>query len=323
MDIAFFIGGLVLLVLGGDLLVRGAVALAERLGVSPVLIAIVLVGFGTSTPELVISVQASLGGSPGIAMGNIVGSNIANILLMLGIATIIAPVAVGVRSLRRDGLVMLAVAVAFQVIALFVPLSRPVGFAMLAALALYMWLAYSTERRAMAVATAAAAKARAAEEVDPALKPGKGPGFVVATAMAIGGLALVILGGDVLVDAATNIARSFSISETVIGLTIVAVGTSTPELVTSIVAALRRQGDVAFGNIMGSNIYNILGIGGATGVIAPLSVPQSIATFDAPVMVAVSLLLVVFAWTGLRLNRIEGAIMVLLYAGYVFWLWPK
>lgn len=323
MDIAFFIGGLVLLVLGGDLLVRGAVALAERLGVSPVLIAIVLVGFGTSTPELVISVQASLGGSPGIAMGNIVGSNIANILLMLGIATIIAPVAVGVRSLRRDGLVMLAVAVAFQVIALFVPLSRPVGFAMLAALALYMWLAYSTERRAMAVATAAAAKARAAEEVDPALKPGKAPGFVVATAMAIGGLALVILGGDVLVDAATNIARSFSISETVIGLTIVAVGTSTPELVTSIVAALRRQGDVAFGNIMGSNIYNILGIGGATGAIAPLSVPQSIATFDAPVMVAVSLLLVVFAWTGLRLNRIEGAIMVLLYAGYVFWLWPK
>src|SRR5690606_15843758 len=133
-------------------------------------------------PELVISVQASLGGSPGIAMGNIVGSNIANILLMLGIATIIAPVAVGVRSLRRDGLVMLAVAVAFQVIALFVPLSRPVGFAMLAALALYMWLAYSTERRAMAVATAAAAKARAAEEVDPALKPGKAPGFVVAAA---------------------------------------------------------------------------------------------------------------------------------------------
>jgi cation:H+ antiporter len=329
MEFLLLLGGLVLLALGGEALVRGAVQLAERMGVSPLLIGLTLVGFGTSTPELVTSVQAALIGSPGIAVGNVVGSNIANILLILGIAALISPVRVGSMALRRDGVLVLATAVAFALVGFTLPLDRLVGLAFFAGLVGYLVYAWRTERAGADGHPAAFEKAQAFEGTHPTLHaagaaaPGAGAGaLVLALGMALGGLALVVFGGRLLVDGAVALARNFGIEETVIGLTIVAVGTSMPELVTSLVAAVRRQSDVALGNILGSNIYNILGILGLTALIAPTEVPAQIAWFDSLVMVAVSAALLAFAWTGLRIGRREGGVLLAGYLLYVWWIWP-
>jgi cation:H+ antiporter len=323
MDAVFGVAaGLALLLLGGELLVRGAVRVAERLGISPLLIGLTLVGFGTSTPELVTSLQAALAGSPGIAVGNAVGSNIANILLILGLAAAIAPMAVGSAALRRDGVVMVGAAVLFLAAAWGLGLTRAVGFVFLAGLGAYLWYAILEERAAKAGHTAAFEKAEAYEGVHPNLHArGKG-GIAVQAGVAIGGLVLVVLGARLLVDGAVGLARGFGISETVIGLTIVAIGTSAPELVTSLVAAARRQSDVALGNVLGSNIYNMLGILGVTGLVAPVAVPGEILRFDGPVMLGVSLLLFAFAWTGMRVGRREGGVLLAGYAAYIWWLWP-
>ena len=316
------IAGLVMLVIGGELLVRGAVKVASNMGVSPLVIGLTLVGFGTSTPELVTSVQAALNGSPGIAFGNIVGSNIANLLLILGISALITPIAIASGALRRDGAVMVAVAVVFTVLALTMPLGRAVGIAFLAALAAYIFTAFRQESGGTPDHGAAHGKSAAAQGVDPALTAGSGGSTLMGLATAVVGLAIVVGGGYFLVNGAVAIARSYGISETVIGLTIVAVGTSMPELVTSLVAAFRKQADVAFGNIIGSNIYNILGIGGATVLIAPSEVPAEIASFDNFVMVAASLLVVVVAFTGRRIARWEGALLLAGYVAYMAFLWP-
>jgi cation:H+ antiporter len=322
------VGGLALLVLGGELLVRGAVQVATRLGVSPLVIGLTLVGFGTSTPELVTSVQAALSGSPGIAYGNIVGSNLANILLILGTAALITPILVASSALKRDSAVMVAAAVVFAAIAALTPLGRIVGALFLAALALYIFVAFHQERRASADHGAVYDKGRAAQEVDPALDPAldrSGPAqrpIWASLLVAVGGLGLVVLGGSLLVSGAVGLARGFGISETVIGLTIVAIGTSMPELVTSVMAAIRKETDLAFGNIVGSNIYNILGIGGATALMAPSAVPAEIVRFDNLVVIAASLLLVAFAYTGLRIGRREGGVLLACYVGYLAWIWP-
>lgn len=319
------LGGLVLLIVGGELLVRGAVQVASGLGVSPLVIGLTLVGFGTSTPELVTSVQAALSNAPGIAYGNIVGSNIANILLIAGVAAIISPMVIASKALKRDGVVMLAVAIAFSIIAFFVPLGRGVGAVFVGALIGYIFLAFRQERSSAPQGHGAVYdKSLALQETEAAIAPAvspRGP-LVVSSMIALGGLVLVIVGGRLLVDGAVSFARGFGISETVIGLTIVAVGTSMPEFVTSVVAGLRKQGDVAFGNIIGSNIYNILGIGGATALIAPGAVPVEIVGFDNLVMVGVSLALVIFAWTGLRVARREGAVLLAGYVAYIYYVWP-
>lgn len=316
------IAGLIMLVIGGELLVRGAVKVATNFGVSPLVIGLTLVGFGTSTPELVTSVQAALSGSPGIAFGNIVGSNIANVLLILGISSIITPIAIASGALKRDGAVMVAVAVVFSVLALTMPLGRAVGIAFVAALATYIFVAFRQERSEPADHGAAYDKSTAAQGVDPAFSGSAGGSTMIGLVTAVVGLAIVVGGGYFLVNGAVAIARSYGISETVIGLTIVAVGTSMPELVTSLVAAVRKQADVAFGNIIGSNIYNILGIGGVTVVIAPSEVPAEIATFDNYVMIGASLLVVLVAYTGRRIARWEGALLLAGYVAYVAFLWP-
>jgi cation:H+ antiporter len=334
-DYLLLVAGLALLVGGGELLVRGASTTAQRLGMSPLLIGLTLVGFGTSTPELVTSVEASLAGSPGIAVGNVVGSNIANILLILGLTAVITPVAVGQDALRRDGLVVLAAAVAFYAIGHFAGLDRIVGVVFVAALAGYIVYAYRQEAAgAPAGHTAAYEKLEAHGEVfdnpvgTATAATGRPAGRRLATlgwplATALLGLLVVVGGGKLLVDGATGIARSAGISETVIGLTIVAVGTSLPEMVTSIIAALRRHVDVALGNVLGSNIYNILGIAGVTGLIAPTTVPPEIVRFDSLVMVGVSALLLVVARTGYTIRRTEGALLLAGYVVYLWTLWPK
>ena len=316
MTILLLIAGLVLLVLGGELLVRGAVAIAGKLGVSPLMIGLTIVGMGTSMPELAASVQAALAGSPGIALGNIVGSNIANSMLILGVAALLAPIAVARGTLWRDGGVGVLAVVALLALGLTTGLGRMAGLTLIVLMVGYLVLAYRQEKRA-AAHSAAFDKAAALENIDPALdtQTQRQPGWAVSTAFLLAGLACIVGGGTLLVNAA--VAREFGMSETLVGLTIVAVGTSLPELVTSAVAALRKQSEVALGNVLGSNIYNVLFIGGVTGTIAPTTVPQSILGFDLPLLIAVSLGVMVLAWTGARISRIEGLALVAGYALYI------
>jgi len=299
--------GLVLLIAGGDVLVRGAVRIAERLRLSPMLIGLTVVGMGTSMPELAASLQASLVGSPGIAVGNIVGSNIA-----------IAPIAVDRRTLWRDGGVGLLAAAALLAAGATVGLSRATGLAFLLMMAAYIVYAYRQERLGGSH-TAAYDRGAAADQVDPALAAQDHPRGRLWVALLLfgAGLALVVAGGGLLVNSAVGIAGDLGVSDTVIGLTIVAVGTSLPELVTSAAAAWRKQGDIALGNVLGSNIYNILFIGGVTGAIAPTPVPAGIMAFDIRALVAVLLVVMLFAFSGRRLSRREGGLLVAAYAGYV------
>jgi len=320
-------GGLVLLVVGGELLVRGSVRVAERLGVSPLLIGLTLVGFGTSMPELVTSVEASLAGAPGIAIGNIVGSNIANILLILGIAALITPLTVSGIALRRDGTFVILTALLFTAAGFTVGLNVTSGVLFIAGLVAYMVFAYRQERNTETVGTeghtAAFDKGEAFEQLDPGIHSKSDASglisWVAPIAMAIAGLAIIIFGGRILVDSAIDLARILGMSESVIGLTIVAVGTSLPELVTSVVAALRKQTDIAVGNVLGSNIYNILGIGGVTGVIAPTPFPPEMLQLDLFVMIGASVLLYLFARNG-KISRIEGGLMLAGYIGYIGYL---
>lgn len=323
-NLLLLIPGLALLVAGGDLLVRGAVRIAERLRLSPMLIGLTIVGMGTSMPELAASVQAALAGSPGIAVGNIVGSNIANLLLILGIAALLAPIAVARGPLWRDGSVGVAAAAALLAAGATVGLGREAGLLFVAALAAYVYYAYRQEQ-AGAPHSAAFDKALAAEAVHAGLAAHtpNAPGAPAAgsllppLAFFLSGLALVVGGGVLVVEGAIGIAAALGVSDTVIGLTVVAVGTSLPELVTSAVAALKRQGEIALGNVLGSNIYNIFFIGGVTGLVSPGPVPEAILGFDLWLLLAASLMVMAFARTGGRLSRREGALLVGGYALYV------
>lgn len=327
MDIALsLVGGLVLLVLGGEFLVRGAVRFAERMGLSPLLIGLTLVGFGTSTPELVTSVEAALEGSPGIAIGNIVGSNIANILLILGVSALIFPIAVSQSALKRDGVIMVGVALLLAVVSPLMVLGTFAGFVFVALLIAYLVYAYLQERSGMGGHTAAYERGEAAEELsdfkDQEHARSAAADITIALLIAVAGLVAVVFGGGFLVDGAVKLAAAMGISETVIGLTIVAVGTSLPEMVTSVIAALKRHADVALGNVLGSNIYNVLGIGGVTALISPTAVPAEIIARDNLVMVGVSVLLLALAYTGYRIGRREGALLIAGYVGYVALIWP-
>ncbi|WP_375588869.1 calcium/sodium antiporter [Hoeflea alexandrii] len=297
--------GLVLLTLGADYLVRGAISFANRLGMPPLLIGLTVVGFGTSMPELLVSMQAALDGAPAIAVGNVVGSNIANILLILGLAAAISPIPAMIPSLKRDMVMMLFAAVVMLSLGYLGLIGFLTGLAMFALLAAYLaWVTY-TDRRRMS-----------AEEAELVVKLA---GWKEALFIA-GGLAGLFIGANLLIDAATSIALQFGISEAVIGLTIVAVGTSLPELATSVVAAFRRQAEIALGNVVGSNIFNILGILGLTAMVVPVPVDASMASFDIPFMLGVSLALVALILLAGRIGRPAGVAMLAIYTGYVAWL---
>ena len=317
-NLLLLLAGLILLIGGGDLLVRGAVRIAERLRLSPMLIGLTVVGMGTSMPELAASVQAALAGSPGIAVGNIVGSNLANLLLILGIAALLAPIAVARGPLWRDGGVGLAAAVALLAAGPTLGLGYVAGLVFLSAIAGYIIYAYRHERSGQAH-SAAYDKAVAAGGVDSELIPHEpaAASTLMPFLLFVAGLGLVVGGGMLLVDGAIGIASGLGVSDAVIGLTIVAAGTSFPELVTSAVAAFKRQGEIALGNVLGSNIYNILFIGGVTGLVAPGPVPASILGLDLWLLIAASAIVMVFAWTGGRLSRREGVLLVSAYGLYV------
>lgn len=364
-DVLLLLAGFVLLVVGGELLIRGSVSIAASLGMSKLLIGITLVGFGTSTPELVTSLQASFAGSPGIAIGNVVGSNISNILLIIGTSALIYPLAVSRRSLDRDGMVMLVSILAFALVAALLPYDHVVGAVFVAGLCAYLATAYVMEMRHMranggrehtaaydvAVARSELARGEHAAAaidgdmfpVDPAddrtapyeraqahdeASPIEEEVEIVEMAMplaiglAVAGFIGIILGGRFLVDGAVGIARTYGVSETVIGLTIVAVGTSMPELVTSVIAAIRKHSDVAVGNVLGSNIYNTLGIGGLVALIAPTKIPEEIIIYDNYVMIAATVALLLFAYSRGKIGRFEGALLLTAFVAYMYSLLP-
>ena len=309
-DIGFLVGGFILLFLGGEFLVRGSVAIAERLRISKLVVGLVIVGLGTSAPELLVSIQAVLSGSPDIAVGNVVGSNIANILLVLGVAALIVPIVNSDSGIRRDVTVMAVVSAALVAVLLQGEISRPAGVAMLGALALYLAITYGLERRRKA--SAFTHKAEDAEKTKD--MPLSAP---LAGGAAVLGIILLVVGAKLMVDGATGIARDFGVSEAVIGLTVVAIGTSLPELATAIVASLRRHADVVLANIVGSNIFNVLAILGVTAVISPIPIAERFATVDGPIMLGVALTAAILLFTVKRIGRPLGAVFLATYIAYI------
>lgn len=305
--------GLVILTIGAEILIRGATALARQFGVSELLIGLTLVGFGTSMPELVASVQAALVGSPGVAVGNVVGSNLANTLFILGLSAAIAPFAVDQKAFRRDGFVCLVATLAVIGVSMTGEFSRIAGFSFLVAITLYILFAFFSERRHPESPLAEKHAGDAAKIQGP-------KSILLDIVMAIGGLALLVVGAKFLVTGSINIAANLGISDAIIGLTVVAVGTSLPELVTSIMAATRGRSALALGNVVGSNIYNLFGILGVTAAIHPVKAPPEIVAFDNWVMLGATLMMLVFATTKSRLSRAEGVLLAVSYALYISWL---
>ncbi len=308
-DLAWAVLGLGILVLAGDLLVRGAVAASLRLGIPALIVSLTVVALGTSAPELLIAVLAVLDGVPGLALGNVVGSNTANVLLVLGLPALISGIRTDAVDTRRSYLLMLGASVLFIAICFAGPIRWPHSLVLLGALALWLGDSLADAKRARAVAEVPAAGT--IEGVEPKL-----PWWAILSLMAAGLVGLP-LGANVLIDAASNIARTFGISEALIGLTLVAVGTSMPELATSVMAAIKGRADVALGNIIGSNMFNTLGIIGVAGLVGPLPVPPELLAFDLWVMLAASLVLWPVVFRGWPLGRVAGAALTGAYAVYV------
>jgi cation:H+ antiporter len=306
----YLLVGIGLLTVGGEALIRGALGAAIRFGVSPLLSGLVIVGFGTSMPEMVVSIEAALGGQPDIAIGNVVGSNIANILLILGLCAVITPLAVSALALRRDAVTVIAASLLFIFLAESNNLSHQDAAILLLSLLAYLVWAYWSEK----FTTTPSAAMHQAEAGEVSIVPRSAGWSVIAIAT---GLVFLIAGSKVLLIGAVGVAHGLGVSEAVIGLTLVAVGTSLPELTISVIAALRRHADVAVGNILGSNIFNLLGILGISAFLQPLEVRGRILEFDQWVMLGVAVLLLIFLYTGRRLNRIEGGVLLIGYVAYI------
>jgi len=306
----YALGGFVLLFAGGEWLVHGAVSISRRFGLSPLLIGMTVVAWCTSAPEFVVSLEAALSGSSDIAIGNVVGSNIFNVMAVLGVAGLIAPIVVEPCELRRDVSVMLAASVAAALLAQTGEIGRTAGLGLIIAVVLYVVLSYRSELKNPQLPSAELHTHEAEEITTP---PSVGRGLLMLGA----GLVGLVIGARLLIMGATEIARGFGVPEAVIGLTLVAVGTSLPELAASIMAAVRGHSDVAIGNVVGSNIFNILSILGFASVIHPIGIAEQIARTDVWVMLAVAVLLgVVLLWRG-RISRLLAGALLSAYVVYV------
>jgi cation:H+ antiporter len=314
MDLLFLILGLLLLVGAGDGLVRGAVALSLQLGIPAFIISATVVAFGTSAPELLISVQAALDDAPGIALGNVVGSNIANVLLVLGVPALIVPLAGCGPEAHRNLYLMLGATALFAGLALVGTLFWWGGL-VLVSVAIYMvWDAIRTGRAARNGPDDTLLETLIElEEADPDMARWK-----VLLLLGVGIVGLPI-GAHLLVTGARGIAMGFGVSEAVIGLTVVAIGTSLPELATTITAAIRRQADIAIGNVIGSNIFNITAIIGAAALTSPLAVPAEILGRDLWFMIATTLLLAPLVLYCRSIGRVTGGLFLLLYVGFIYY----
>ncbi|MDP9822946.1 cation:H+ antiporter [Nocardioides massiliensis] len=302
--------GLVLLIGGGELLVRGGGGLGRTLGMSPLVVGLTIVAFATSAPELAVSLDATLSGSPGLAVGNVVGSNITNVLLVLGLAAVILPLAAQRQLVRFDVPFVIVVSVLALLLMLDGSIGRVDGVLLVALLAAYVVWTVLLGRRA------------GTDDPPPGAAVPALSRPLVDVVLVVVGIALLVLGARLLVSAATSIATAFGVSDLVIGLTVVAVGTSLPEVATSVIAAIRGETEMAVGNVVGSNVFNLTAVLGLTAVIAPDGVPVEAAAirFDVPVMIAVALALLPILFTGMVIARWEGGVFLAMYAGYVAYL---
>ncbi len=302
-------GGLIVLLFGGESLVRGAVGLSERFGVSKLVIGLTVVALGTSAPELVVSIKAAMSGAPDIAVGNVVGSNIANILLVLGLPALIYPVTCKSDGpIRRNSIFMVGASILFMAFAWSGRYDFWDGIVLLSLLAAFLFLSYWQARRHGERSAIALTEEL---EGDMPKSPGRALAYVGV------GIAALPLGSELLVDGAVDIAHAAGLSEAVVGLTLVALGTSLPELATSIMAALHREDDVAIGNVVGSNVFNMLGVMGVTALLTPVPVAPQILHFDMWVMLASAILLLVFAMRRQVIGRFLGILCFAAYGAYI------
>ena len=309
--ILYLLGGLGLLTIGAEGLVRGSSALALRLGVTPLVIGLTVVSFGTGSPELIVSIEAASQNNSTIALGNVVGSNISNIALILGVAALVRPMPVRVEFIRREVPLMIAVSLLLCVLLLDGWLSRLDGLLLVTGSVIYTVMAYVLSRRA-----ATAASSAVKEEFADSMPDTRRAAWIDITFVIIGLLAL-IGGAKLMLIGAVALAESWGLSQVVIGLTIIAIGTSLPEMATSVMASLKNEADVALGNAIGSNILNILFILGIAALLNPIPA-QGLRPFDLIVMVGTAMATLPLLWRGAVLSRGEGAFLV---AGYILYLW--
>jgi cation:H+ antiporter len=310
--ILFIIIGAVLLYIGAEGLVRGSASLATRVGISPLVAGLTIVAFGTSAPELSVSVSSALDGHADIALGNVVGSNIFNIAVILGIAALIQPLRIHLGVIRRDVPVMIGASVIAFALIIAGNFSRLAGIGLLLALIIYVITAIRSGK------DASKKTGETAIEAPPLLSKS----WLIDTVILVVGLLILLIGSRLFVDGATSLASALGLSDAVIGLTVVAAGTSLPELATSVVAALRKQSDIAIGNVVGSNIFNIFCILGITATVSPINA-SGLELRDGIVMLLLAMILLPFALTGRRISRGEGAVFIAIYTVYLFLLWPK
>lgn len=313
--------GLVILLLAGDLLVRGAVNVALRVGIPALIVSLSIVAFGTSAPELLISVDAVLEGVPGLAYGNVVGSNVANILLVLGVPAVLSRLHTSGFDTRKSYMTMVGATLIFIALCFTAPLTWWHGLILLGLLAFILWdqardaIRHRRQIKAAAAEEAAAAAGDGEEDVEGA-DPGMA-GWKIAVFLILGLIGLP-LGADMFVDSAVEIAEMFGVSDTVIGLTLVALGTSLPELATTVMAAIRRQADVALGNVIGSNMFNLLAILGVAAMVGPIPVGSPFQSYDLWIMLGASLLIAPFVFKrDLDLTRRWGLLLSVLYILYI------
>jgi cation:H+ antiporter len=309
-DAVSILAGLLALYAGAEGLVRGGSSLALRLGLTPLVVGLTVVAMGTSMPELVVSAGAALAGTGGIAAGNVVGSNIGNIGLILGVAALIHPLAVRAQVIRREVPILLLASAVLGLVLLDDRVGRVEGALLCLGIVAYVTLSLRLARRE----TAAEARREFADGV-PAVRGSLRRDLLLLG----GGLGVLVIGARLLVDGAVNVAETLGMSQAVIGLTVVSIGTSLPELATSAVAAARGEGDLAVGNVMGSNIFNILAILGAASLARPLD-PTGIAVVDLGVMLGFSVALLPIMRSGFRIGRLEGGALILAYVGYLVYL---
>ncbi len=312
-----FAAGLALLVFGAEVMVRGATRLAVDFGISPLVVGLTVVAYGTSAPELAVSVQASLAGQADLAIGNVIGSNISNILLILGLSAMAAPLVVSQQLVRLDVPLMIGVFGLMWIMALDGSVSTIDGTILFAGAIAYTVFAIRKSRKENRAVQEEYEKEYGASGTEPERSP-----LLRNISLVVVGIAFLGLGSNWLVESATTIARVFGVSELVIGLTIVAIGTSLPELATSVVASIKGERDIAAGNVVGSNLFNVLSVLGLTAVVVPTGIPvaSSVLSFDLPIMFAVALACLPIFFSGYRIDRWEGAFFVFYYIAYILFL---
>lgn len=314
--ILLFVVGLVILILGADLLVRGASRLAAAFGVSPLAIGLTIVAIGTASPEIAVSIQAAVNGQGDLTLGNVLGSNIFNILFILGVTAIVAPIVIAKQLIRKDAPIMLGVSLLTFALAFDGNLGRLDGIFLLIGLIAYIIFALRQSRR-----ESKAVQNEYAQEFG-LKQPGSTRNTTINVLIILIGLGMLVLGSNLLVDSAVAIAKVLGVSELIIGLTIVAAGTSLPEVATSVIAALKKQSDIAVGNAVGSNIFNLLGVLGVGALAAPdgVSVARHVLQLDLPVMVFVALVTLPVFYIDNRISRLEGGLLLSYYIVYVCYI---